>query len=201
MEFHEKLQELRKRRGLTQDELAMRLYVSRTAVSKWESGRGYPSIDSLKAIALFFSVTVDELLSSDELLSAAEEDQKRAEAHLRELMLGVLDLGMLLLLFLPLFAVRGEVPVQAVSLLSLGGIAVYMKIAYWAAAIGAVILGVLALALQNCEANAYRTWRVSLSMLWSVGAVMLFALGLHPYAAVFSFVLLVMKALMLVKRP
>lgn len=53
MEFHEKLQELRKQRGMTQEELATALYVSRTAVSKWESGRGYPSIDSLKAISVF----------------------------------------------------------------------------------------------------------------------------------------------------
>ena len=53
MEFHEKLKELRKSRGLTQDELAEAIYVSRTAVSKWESGRGYPGIDSLKEIAGF----------------------------------------------------------------------------------------------------------------------------------------------------
>ena len=51
MEFHEKLQELRKSRGLTQEELAEALFVSRTAISKWESGRGYPSIDSLKEIS------------------------------------------------------------------------------------------------------------------------------------------------------
>ena len=62
MEFNEKLQELRKGRGLTQEELAEELFVSRTAVSKWESGRGYPSIDSLKAISRYFSVTIDELI-------------------------------------------------------------------------------------------------------------------------------------------
>lgn len=56
MEFHEKLQELRKQKGLTQDQLAEKLYVSRTAVSKWESGRGYPNIESLKAISKYFGV-------------------------------------------------------------------------------------------------------------------------------------------------
>lgn len=67
MEFHEKLQELRKQKNLTQEELSEILFVSRTAISKWESGRGYPSIDSLKAIAEFFGVTIDELLSNREL--------------------------------------------------------------------------------------------------------------------------------------
>ena len=38
MEFHEKLQALRREKGLTQEQLARQLYVSRTAVSKWESG-------------------------------------------------------------------------------------------------------------------------------------------------------------------
>ena len=53
MEFNEKLKELRSSRGLTQEELAEALFVSRTAISKWESGRGYPSIDSIKGISTF----------------------------------------------------------------------------------------------------------------------------------------------------
>ena len=53
MEFNEKLQELRKNKNLTQEQLAEMLFVSRTAISKWESGRGYPSIDSLKEISNF----------------------------------------------------------------------------------------------------------------------------------------------------
>jgi transcriptional regulator with XRE-family HTH domain len=69
MELKEKLQALRKQKGLTQEELAAALYVSRTAISKWESGRGYPSIDSLRAIADFFSVSLDELLSGEAMLS------------------------------------------------------------------------------------------------------------------------------------
>lgn len=68
MEFSEKLQLLRKQRGWTQEQLAERIYVSRTAVSKWESGKGYPSIDSLKALAQVYEVTIDALLSGEELM-------------------------------------------------------------------------------------------------------------------------------------
>jgi transcriptional regulator with XRE-family HTH domain len=109
MEFNEKLQELRKRRGITQEELANALFVSRTAVSKWESGRGYPNIDSLKAIAKYFSVTIDELLSSDEVLCIAEEDHKQKEQHFRSLIFSVLDLSIAAFLFLP----EGETTISA----------------------------------------------------------------------------------------
>lgn len=64
-EFNEKLQELRRQKGLTQEELANQLFVTRAAVPKWESGRGYPSIDSLKAISKFFSISQDDLLFAD----------------------------------------------------------------------------------------------------------------------------------------
>ena len=53
MEFNEKLQQLRTGKNLTQEQLAEQLYVSRTAISKWESGKGYPNIESLKCISKF----------------------------------------------------------------------------------------------------------------------------------------------------
>ena len=91
MEFHEKLQELRKQKNLTQEELSEILFVSRTAISKWESGRGYPSIDSLKAIAEFFGVTIDELLSNRELICIAEKDSHQKTQHMRDLVFGLID--------------------------------------------------------------------------------------------------------------
>ena len=92
MEFNEKLQELRKRRSLTQEELAEALFVSRTAISKWESGRGYPSIDSLKALSRFFSVTIDELICSDEMLSVAENERKAFVGKYLSLICSALDI-------------------------------------------------------------------------------------------------------------
>ena len=89
MEFHEKLQDLRKNRGITQEELAEALYVSRTAISKWESGRGYPSIDSLKEISNYFSVTIDDLLSGEKLLSIAEKENKSNLRRLCDFLLGI----------------------------------------------------------------------------------------------------------------
>ena len=97
LEFNEKLKELRSSRGLTQEELAEALFVSRTAISKWESGRGYPSIDSLKEISSFFSVTIDELLSGEKLLSIAEKENKSNMQNLCSILIGAIDLFYFLL--------------------------------------------------------------------------------------------------------
>ena len=101
MEFHEKLAELRKSKGLTQEELAEALFVSRTAISKWESGRGYPSIDSLKGISHFFSVTIDELICSQEMIAVAEDDRKAILGRYVSVICNMLDIFLGLLLFLP----------------------------------------------------------------------------------------------------
>jgi transcriptional regulator with XRE-family HTH domain len=200
MEFNEKIQELRKQKGLTQEELAEKLYVSRTAISKWESGRGYPNIESLKAIAKFFSVTVDELLSSDEVLTIAEEDSKRKEKHFRDLMYGLLDLCIAMLLFLPFFAEKSDGAIQSVSLITLEGVQSYLKITYLAVVIAMTVMGILTLALQNCQAKAWIKSKTTISLTLGAILVLIFMISSQPYAAVFAFVLLTIKALMLIKR-
>ena len=200
MEFNEKLQELRKHKGLTQEELAEVLFVSRTAVSKWESGRGYPNIDSLKAISKFYGVTIDKLLSGDELLTIAEEDTKLKERTLRDLIFGLLDCGMALLLFLPFFGQKADGVIRAVSLLALGDIQPYLKTAYITFAGIMIVLGIMTLALQSCRQRLWCQNKSVLSLVLSTVGVCLFMISQQPYAAVFVFVFLIIKAFMLIKR-
>ena len=200
MEFNQKLQELRKQKGLTQEELAKELFVSRTAISKWESGRGYPNIESLKLISKLFSVTVDELLSSNEALTLAEESQKETENHYHNLVFGLLDFSMILLLFLPFFASRTKETVEGVSLLALEGVQAYLKAMYLVLVIGTSVFGVVTLALQNCRWALWLRINTKLSLALSILAVAVFVLSLQPYAAIFTFALLTIKVLMLVKR-
>ena len=199
MEFNEKLQELRKNKGLTQEELAQALYVSRTAISKWESGRGYPSIDSLKEIAKYFSVTIDELLSSDEVLSIAEEDNKQKEKHLKSLVFGLLDISVLMFFFLPFFGQKANGVIQEVSLLSLNEITTYLKTAYYAIVISIAVYGILTLTFQNCQKVFWTKNRDKMSLILNVAAVLLFIISSQVYAGAFLFIFLVIKALMLIK--
>jgi transcriptional regulator with XRE-family HTH domain len=201
MEFNEKLQELRKAKGITQEELAASLYVSRTAISKWESGRGYPNIESLKAIAKFFSVSVDELLSSDEILNIAEEDCKQNEKHFCTLVYGLLDLSVALLLFLPFFAECDNEIIKSVSLLSLEAVQPYMKAVYLAVVGAIILMGIATLTLQNLKAASWVKIKSATSLILGGCAVMLFIISSQPYAASFAFVLLSIKALMLIKHP
>ncbi len=199
MEFYEKLQELRKKKGLTQEELAEALYVSRTAISKWESGRGYPSLASLKEIAKYFSVTIDELLSSNEVLSIAEEDNKQKEKHLRSLVFGLLDISVLIFFFLPFFGQKANGIVQEVSLLSLNGIATYLRLSYYAIVISIAVYGILTLTFQNCQKVFWVKNRDKISLILNVVAVLLFIISSQVYAGVFLFIFLVIKALTLIK--
>ena len=200
MEFNEKLQELRKQKGLTQEELAELLYVSRAAISKWESGRGFPNIESLKAISKYFSISLDDLLSGEEILAIAENDHKQKERTLRDLIFGLLDCGMVLLLFLPFFGQKAEGFIREVSLPALNEVQTYLKTAYIAFVGIMIVVGIITLALQNCRQRFWTQSKSVLSLTLSAVGVCLFIVSQQPYAAIFVFAFLIIKALMLIKR-
>lgn len=199
MEFNEKLQELRKKKGLTQEELAEALYVSRTAISKWESGRGYPNINSLKAISKLFSVTIDELLLGEELLTIAEEENKQTQMHLCDLLFGLLDASVFLLFFSPFFAQRIGGTVYEAPLLSLSEISPWLKISYVVLIALTIISGILTLAFQNCTFSFWVKHKSKLSLALNTAGTLLFILSLQPYPAILLFSFLIIKVCMLLK--
>ncbi|MBR5287275.1 MAG: helix-turn-helix transcriptional regulator [Clostridia bacterium] len=193
MEFNERLQALRKQKGLTQEELAQALFVSRTAISKWESGRGYPSIDSLKAIAEFFGVTIDALLTGGEALSLAQQEHQEKESRFLDLVFGLLDLSAVMFLFLPFFSQHEDGMVAAASALTLNRIAPCVKAAYWAAVIALILSGIASLVLRSCRASLWLRHNRRLSLALHAAALFLFIISPQPYAAAYLFILLAIK--------
>lgn len=81
MKFSEKLKKIRKENNLTQEELARGLYVTRTAISKWENDKGYPSIDSLKLISAKFNISIDSLMSEEDVENQRLIEERKATKY------------------------------------------------------------------------------------------------------------------------
>ena len=75
MQFYQKLSELRKSAGLSQEELATKVGVSRQTVFKWESGLSSPSMDNILVLCRLFSVSADELIGNTPPKETKEEIQ------------------------------------------------------------------------------------------------------------------------------
>ena len=194
MEFSEKLSQLRKSKNMTQEELAAMLFVSRAAVSKWESGRGLPNIDSLKAIAVLFGVTVDELLSGEELLSAAQNETREKTERLCRSLFGLLDVMHLLFFVLPLFGDGAGTSFGVLALMS------WTRTVYLGLFVLTALLGVAEILIQGSEGG-----RLYRALAWaSVGLSLLIisfaALNRQPYVALFALWILVVKTFLYLKR-
>lgn len=200
MEFSQKMQELRKQKNMTQEDLAEALYVSRTAISKWESGRGYPSIDSLKAIAEYFSISVDELLSGNELINAAQAENRIRQQNMRDLVFGLLDCAVAAFLFLPFFGQEMDGGISIVPLLSLKDEYVYILTPYYVLVILTILWGIATLALQNYHGAFWTKVKTPVSLILSVLAASFFMLTRQPYPAFFTFMYLMIKGILLIKR-
>lgn len=71
MTLGEKIKEVRKQAGMSQEELSGKLGVSRSAVAKWECDKGIPDVDNLKMLSQLFDVSIDYLLDNGETLDKA----------------------------------------------------------------------------------------------------------------------------------
>ena len=197
MEFHEKLQELRKRSGLTQEELAEVLFVSRTAISKWESGRGYPSIDSLKAISAYFSVSIDDLLSGDKLIFIAEKENSINMRKMCDVLFGMTDLLAFLMIVLPLYSKTIEGHVYSVNLWIYNETAIYNRVAYWTLYLLLVLCGILKLLQVQKELRKENDVLTGFSFLAGLVTAFYLVLAREAYAATLALVLIVVKGLMI----
>ena len=200
MEFHEKLQTLRKSRGMTQEELAEALYVSRTAISKWESGRGYPSIDSLKEISSYFSVSIDQLLSGEKLIFIAEKENQSNIQNLCDLLFGFIDLFSIMLMFLPLYPKTVEGHVYCVNLWSYTETAVYNRTIYWILFTLLLVIGILRFFCVQMKREKGKRLITMGSMAAGTLTVIYLVMAREVYAAILAFVLLAIKTVVLSVR-
>ena len=199
MEFHEKLQGLRKNKGMTQEELAEALYVSRTAISKWELGRGYPSLDSLKEISSFFGISIDNLLSADALLDLAEKDKKRNLKKVYDFVFAVVDLLTVLLIILPLYPKEISDYVYAVNLWDYGEFTTRPVVLYWIFFVTLFVLGVIKILRIRDSWEKTGTLQSAISMGFHIFLVMFLIISREPYAATLAFLLILMKGGLLLK--
>lgn len=198
MEFHEKLQELRKSRSLTQEELAEAIFVSRTAVSKWESGRGYPSIDSLKALSRFFCVTIDEMICSGEMVTVAENEKQTFICRYRTLLFGMLDIFSVLLLFLPVF---GNGPdMSAVSLIGFEPVNPWIKPIFIGIVTVMALGGICSLAAGCLGTGRWNLHLLAAGMIISILSTAAFVLTRQPYAGFICFAVFVIKGMLSIAK-
>ncbi|MDE7020374.1 MAG: helix-turn-helix domain-containing protein [Lachnospiraceae bacterium] len=74
MKFNEKLVSIRKKQGLSQEELGMELQVSRQTISKWETGQSYPDFQSLVMLSDYFGMSLDELVKDIDVQDIREKN-------------------------------------------------------------------------------------------------------------------------------
>ena len=201
MEFHEKLQSLRKSRGLTQEELAESLYVSRTAISKWESGRGLPSIDSLKDISQFFSISIDDLLSSEKLLFIAEKENKSNIREVCDFLWGMVDLCSVILIIIPMYPNTVDGFVYSVNLISYTQTTSWNRFFYWILFVSLIVIGIIKIRFAKLRVEKGNRMIMIISLGISIFSVLILTMTREVYAVIVLFLLLIIKGLLFYRYP
>ena len=196
MELSEKIQTLRKKRGLTQEEFANMLFVSRTAVSKWETGRGIPSMDSLQMIAKIFNLTLDSLISADEIIVVAKNENKAKIRRLKFNVTALLNIAVILTVILPIYKTQLNGVFYSVPLYSING---WLTIVFWLLTALLAIMGFAQILICKYDNPKLKFTTVIISDIINIFAVLVLILSGQPYPAIMFFVVLIFK--MILKVP
>ena len=200
MEFGEKIQKLRNQNKWTQEQLAQKLYVSRTAISKWESGKGYPNIDLLKDIAKLFNKTIDELLSSEQIIDIAKNENISNMKRANNLIYGLLDIISILFIFLPLYAQKTENFVYSVSLINTNDINSVIKILYIVILSILSLLGIVEIILNFIDEKKIRRMINITSLIVQTISIVFFVISRQTYLTAIIFITFIIKILVLIKN-
>ncbi len=142
MNLSEKLYSLRKKNGLSQEQLAEKLNVSRQAISKWESGTAVPETEKLIAISNYFNVSIDYMVKDEISLTDTDTVDKGKDTIVKYIGLGLCILGFIcfiiwavILIFNP--GASGEIADS--SVITLDGRAIILIVCFLLVALGSVL--------------------------------------------------------------
>ncbi len=197
MEFCDKIKKIRTDNNLTQEQFAEKLYVSRTAVSKWESGKGYPSIDSLKYMSKLFNISIDDLLSSEEILDIAEQDKQQKIKKNNGFIFGAFDLLSLFMIILPLYVFTVNNYIYSVSLFAKNDLLNYIKISYLVSYIILFIIGIIEIILSLLGKEKIQKYLNIISISIHLLVILFLIMTKEPYACSLIFMLFVFKSFLL----
>ena len=199
MELGKKIKNLRMQKDITQEQLAERLFVSRVTVSKWERGRGYPNIDSLKLMADVFSISIDDLLSREQTVQPEEAPQKKTAGKRQSFLFGIIDVLAVLFLLLPFYSNYYTTHVDSVVLSKLTNVNRDIIAAHYIIVILTIIVGIGELVLQDYQNRLWMSVKTPFSLCITTGAILLSIVTRQLYAGLLFLLFLLIKCFFCIK--
>ena len=194
MELSKKIKKIRNDNNLTQEQFAEKMLVSRTAVSKWENGTCYPSIDSLKYMSKTFNISLDRLLSSEEILEIARTENQSNISKYNNLLFCLLDIVRIIFIFLPLYSYKTNNFIYSVSLFNSNDLGTTLKIIFILIYIIYLVLGIIEL-FFNYKGNNRLLNKISIFL--DVTSIFNLLFTKQPYVIALMFVIFIIKTIML----
>ena len=153
----------------------------------------------MKEISNYYSVTIDDLLSGEKLLSIAEKENKANIRDICNLLFGIVDICSFLLIFLPLYPNRIDGFVYSVNLISYAQIASVQRLVYWIFFLLLIVIGILKIVFTKLGMEGSHKFTTGISMLLSILIVLFLSIAREAYAITVIFMLLVIKGILLLK--